>query len=66
MVQVVKLRKIEEKTKLFRKNRVFEANKIAQAKKFRNLLTLPERALRCGSVFQILNCLGEIGLEKNS
>ena len=66
MVQVVKLRKIGRKTKNFRKNRVFEANKIAQAEIFRNLLTWPERAFSCGSVFKILNSLGEIGLEKNS
>ena len=65
MVQVVKLRKIGKNHKNFRKNRVFEANKIAQAENFRNLLTRPERAFSCGAVFKILNCLGEIGLEKN-
>ena len=64
MVQVVKLRKIEKKTKSFCKNRVFEANKIAQAEFFWSLLTWPERPFSCGSVFKNLNCLGEIGLEK--
>ena len=66
MVQVVILRKIGKNPKNFRKNRVFEANKIAQAENFRNLVTWPEREFSCGSVFKILNCLGEIGLEKNS
>ena len=66
IVQVLELRKIGKKPKNFRKNRVFEANKIAQAENFRNLLTWPERAFSCGSVFKILSCLGEIGLEKNS
>ena len=31
-----------------------------------NLFTWPERTFTCGSFFEILNCLGEIGLEKNS
>ena len=66
MVQVEKLRKIGKNPKNFRKNHVFEANIIAQAENFRNLLTWPERAFTCGSFFEILNCLGEIGLEKNS
>ena len=66
MVQLVKLRKIGKNPKNFRKNSVFEANKFAQAENFRNLLTWSERAFSCGSVFKILNCLGEIGLEKNS
>ena len=66
MVQVEKLRKIRKNPKNFRKNHVFEANIIAQAENFRNLLTWPERAFTCGSFFEILNCLGEIGLEKNS
>ena len=64
MVQVEKLRKIGKNPKNFRKNHVFEANIIAQAENFRNLLTWPERAFTCGSFFEILNCLGEIGLEK--
>ena len=66
MVQVVKLRKIGKTPRNFRKTRVFEANKIAKAEIFRNLFTWPERAFSCGSVFKILNCLGELGLEKNS
>ena len=66
MVQVEKLRKNGKNPKNFRKNHVFEANIIAQAKNFSNLLTWPERAFTCGSFFEILNCLGEIGLEKNS
>ena len=66
MVQVVKLRKIGKNRKTFRKNRVFEANKIAQAENFRNLLTWSEKAFSCGSVFKLLNCFGEVGLEKNS
>ena len=66
MVQVEKLRKIGKNPKNFRKNHVFEANIIAQAENFRNLPTWPERAFTCGSVFEILNCLGEIGLKKNS
>ena len=66
MVQVVKLRKIRKNPKNFLKNFVFEDNKIAQAENFRNLLTWPERAFSCGSVFEFLNCLGELGLEKNS
>ena len=65
-IQMVKLRKIGKKPKNFRKNLVFEANKIALAENFWNLLTWPERASSCGSVFEILNCLGEIGLEKKS
>ena len=63
MVQVVKLRKSEQNLKVFA-NRVFEANKFAQAESFRNLLTWPERAFSCGSVFKSLNCHGEIGLEE--
>ena len=66
MVQVEKLRKIGENPKNFRKNHVFEANIIAQAESFRNLLTWPERAFTCGSFFEVLNCLEEIDLEKNS
>ena len=66
IVQMVKLRKIGKNPNNFRKNCVFEANKIAWAENFRNLLTWPERAFSCGSVFKILNCLGEIGLEKHS
>ena len=66
MVQMEKLRKIGKNPKNFRKNHVFEANIIAQAENFRNLLTWPERAFTCGSFFEILNCFGEIGLEKNS
>ena len=66
MVQVEKLRKIGKNPNNFRKNHVFEATIIAQAEIFRNLFTWPERAFTCGSVFEILNCLGEIGLEKNS
>ena len=66
MVQVVKVRNIGKKPKNFRKKRVSEANKIAQAENFWNLLTWPERAFSCGSVFKILNCFGELGLEKNS
>ena len=66
MVQVEKLRKIGKNPKNFRKNHVFEANIIAQAENFRNLLTWPESAFTCGSFFELLICLGEIGLEKNS
>ena len=66
MVQVVKLHEIGKNPENFRKNRVFEASKIAQAENFRNLFTWPERAFSCGSVFEILNCLGELGLEKIS
>ena len=66
MVQVEKLRKTGKILKNFRKSHVFEANIIAQAENCRNLLIWPERAFTCGSVFEILNCLGEIGLEKNS
>ena len=66
MVQVEKLRKTGKKPKNFRKNQVFEANIIAQAENVRNLFTWPEEAFTCGSFFEILNCLGEIGLEKNS
>ena len=66
MVQVKKLRKIGKNPKNFRKNHVFEGNIIAQAEFFRDLFTWPERAFTCKSVFEILNCLGEIGLEKNS
>ena len=65
-VQVVKLRKIGKNPKNFHKNLVFEANKIAQAENFWNLCIWPERAFSCGCVFKILNCLGEIGLEKTS
>ena len=66
MAQVVKLRKIGKNSKHFSKNRVFEANKISQAETFWNLLTWPEKAFSCGSVFKIMNCLGEIGLKKSS
>ena len=66
MVQAVKLRKIGKNPKNFRKNHVFEANIIAQGENFRNFLTCPETAFTCVSVFEILNCLGEIDLEKNS
>ena len=66
MIQAVKLPKIGKKTKLFCKNHVLEANKIAQAKNCRNLFTWLERAFSCGSFFEILNCLGELGLEKTS
>ena len=66
MVQVEKLRKIGKNPKYFCKNHVSEANIIAQAENFWNLLTWPERAFTCGSFFEILNFLGEIGLEKNS
>ena len=66
MVQVVKLHEIGKNPKNFRKNRVFEASKIAQSEKFQNLLTWPEREFSCRSVFEILNCLGELGLEKTS
>ena len=66
MVQVEKLRKIGKNSKNFRINHDFEANIIAQAENIRNLLTWPERAFTCGSFFENLNCLGEIGLEKNS
>ena len=66
MVQVVKLRKIEKNPKNFRKNRVFEANEIAQAENFRNFLHGQKGTFSCGTVFKILDCLGEIGLEKNS
>ena len=66
MVQAVKLPKIGKNPENFRKNRVFEASKIAQAENFRNLFTWAERAFSCGSVFEILNCLGELGLEKIS
>ena len=52
--------------KKFRKNHVFEANIITQAENFRNLFTWPERTFTCGAFFEVLNCLGEIGLEKNS
>ena len=55
-----------KKPKNFRKNRVFEASKSAQAENIWNLFTWPERAFSCGSLFEVLNCLGEIGLEKNS
>ena len=64
VVQVVKLRNIEQTLKIFRKNCVFEANKIAQAKNFWNLLAWPEKASSCCYVFKILNCLGKLGLEK--
>ena len=66
MVQVEKLRKIGKKPENFRKNHVFEANIIAQAEIFRNLRTWPGKAFPCGSVFEILNCRGELGLKKNS
>ena len=66
MVQVVKLHEIGKNPKTFRKNRVFEASKIAQAENFQNLLTWPEKTFSRGSVFEILNCLGELGLEKTS
>ena len=64
MVQVVTLHEIGKNRKNFRKNRVFDASKIAQAENFRNLFTWPERAFSCKSAFEILNCLGEVGLEK--
>ena len=66
LVQVVKLHEIGKNHKNFRKNRVFEASKIAQAENFWNLFTWPEGAFSCRSVFEILNCLGELGLEKIS
>ena len=66
MVKVEKLRKIGKNPKIFRKNRVFEADIIARAENFGNLLTWRDRAFTCGSFFEILNCLGETGLEKNS
>ena len=66
MVQVVKLHEMRKNPKNFRKNRVFEASKIAQAENFRNLFTWPKKAFSCGYVFEYLNCLGELGLEKAS
>ena len=66
MVHLVKLHEIGKNSKNFRKNRVFEASKIAQAENFRNLFIWPERAFSCRSVFEIFNCLGEMGLEKIS
>ena len=66
MVQVVKLHEIGKNPENFCKNRVFEASKIAQAENFWNLFTWPERAFSCQSVFEILICLGELGLEKTS
>ena len=66
VVQLVKLHEIGKNPKNFCKNLVFEASNIAQAENFRNLFIWPERAFSCGSVFEILNCLGELGLEKIS
>ena len=66
MVQVEKLHRIGKNPKIFCKIHVFEANIITQAENFRNLLTWPEKAFTCRSVFEYLNCLGEIGLERNS
>ena len=66
MVQVEKIRKIGKKHENFRKSHVFEANIIALAENFRNLRTWPGKAFPCGSVFEILNCRGELCLKKNS
>ena len=66
MVQVVKLRKIGKNLKIFVKIVFSKLIKSPRRKNFWNLLTWPERAFSCGPVFKILNCLGELGLEKNS